>query len=56
MDIKIPYTPIKHQKYVHVNIDKYRWTRGHEVGDRSKLADYLTSGYARVKNSRIWLP
>ncbi len=26
MDIKIPYTPRKHQKYVHVNIDKYRWS------------------------------
>jgi len=26
MDIKIPYTPRKHQKYVHTNIDKYRWS------------------------------
>ena len=25
MDIKIPYTPRKHQAYIHKQIDKHRW-------------------------------
>jgi hypothetical protein len=27
MDIKIPYTPRKHQAYLHKQIDKNRWNR-----------------------------
>jgi len=26
MDVKIPYTPRKHQKYIHHNIDRHRWS------------------------------
>mgnify|MGYP006872313985 CR=1 FL=1 len=53
MDIKIPYTPRKHQAYIHKQIDKKRWNVlvcHRELGKTVEVLNHWIRSSCNAKN------